>query len=60
MKIILASKSPRRSELLSLMGIKNFEIMPAVGPERVDTGLSPSDTVERLARGKAEEIRKPT
>lgn len=57
MKIILASKSPRRSELLSLMGIKNFEIMPAVGPERVGTGLSPSDTVEHLARGKAEEIR---
>ena len=27
MKIILASKSPRRKELLELMGVKNFEII---------------------------------
>lgn len=57
MKIILASKSPRRKELLTRMGINEFEILPAEGPERIEAGLSPSETVERLARGKAEEVR---
>ena len=33
MKVILASKSPRRKELLGVMGIEDFEIIPAVGEE---------------------------
>ncbi|MFR4335383.1 MAG: Maf family protein [Lawsonibacter sp.] len=31
MRIILASQSPRRRELLERMGILNFEIIPARG-----------------------------
>jgi len=56
MKIVLASKSPRRQELLHVIGIDNFEIIPAVGEETVEEGLTPSETVCSLARQKAEEV----
>ena len=35
MKIILASQSPRRRELLERMGISEFEIIPAQGEENI-------------------------
>ncbi|MDY4953628.1 MAG: Maf family protein, partial [Candidatus Onthomonas sp.] len=35
MAIILASKSPRRRELLAQMGLTDFQIIPAVGEEIV-------------------------
>lgn len=53
--IILASKSPRRKELLSLI-TADFEIIPAVGEERADRSLPPQKYVCELARHKAEEI----
>ena len=53
--LILASKSPRRKELLSLI-TSDFEIIPAVGEERADKNLPPSEYVTELARHKAEEI----
>ena len=53
--LILASKSPRRKELLSLI-TRDFEIIPAVGEEKADRSLPPSEYVTELARHKAEEI----
>ena len=53
--LILASKSPRRRELLSII-TDDFEIMPAVGEERADKSLSPCGYVSELAQHKAEEI----
>ena len=55
MKLILASKSPRRRELLSALGVE-FEIIPAVGDEIVDENLSPKEIVMSIAKAKAYEI----
>ena len=55
MKLILASKSPRRRELLSELGVE-FEIIPAVGDEVVEDGLSPKQIVMNIAKAKAFEI----
>lgn len=54
MKYILASKSPRRRELLGMLGI-TFEIEPAVGEERI-VGDTPQEIVQNLASAKAQEI----
>ncbi len=51
---ILASKSPRRKELLGQMGV-SFQIRPAIG-EEVITGSEPSEVVMELASQKAQEI----
>lgn len=56
MEIILASKSPRRRELLSLFGAENFQVIPAEGEEKAEPGLSPGETVCRLAEQKAAEV----
>ncbi len=53
--LILASKSPRRKELLSFI-TEDFRIVPAVGEERADRSLPPDEYVRELARHKAEEI----
>lgn len=53
--IILASKSPRRKELLSII-TKDFEIEPAQGEEKADESLSPDLFVSALAENKAAEI----
>ncbi|MBE6948591.1 MAG: septum formation inhibitor Maf [Ruminococcaceae bacterium] len=55
MNIILASKSPRRRELLTMLGLE-FDVIPAVGEENVDESLTPGETVMSLALGKAREI----
>ncbi|MBR5382047.1 MAG: septum formation protein Maf [Oscillospiraceae bacterium] len=55
MEIILASKSPRRREILSLMGITDFSVSPAPDEEQV-TGLPPDETVKRIAEGKAKAV----
>jgi MAF protein len=54
-KIVLASNSPRRKELLALAG-QPFEVMPADINEDVLPAEAPSDYVQRLARGKAHVI----
>lgn len=41
MRIILASQSPRRRELLERMGVAEFDIIPAQGEEVMDPSLSP-------------------
>ncbi|MEW6208753.1 MAG: Maf family protein [Acidobacteriota bacterium] len=50
-KIILASGSPRRRELLSSIGLE-FEIDPDDVDERLHWGEAPADYIIRLARAK--------
>jgi len=54
--IILASASPRRKELLSLIGIHDFEVIPSQKEEDPATGLSPAETVMALSLAKARDI----
>jgi nucleoside triphosphate pyrophosphatase len=54
-RIILASQSPRRRELLSLVGIPH-EVCPADLDESLLPGEEPVPHAERLARSKAEAI----
>lgn len=56
MRIILASGSPRRKELMEMLGIANLKICPARGEERPPEGAGPEETVLALSRAKAEEI----
>ena len=50
--IILASKSPRRKELLSLSGYE-FSIKPTEADETLPSGIEPDKAVEMLSRIKA-------
>jgi septum formation protein len=54
-RLILASQSPRRSQILSELGIAH-EVAPAHIPEVRAPGESPEAYVERLAREKAEAV----
>ena len=51
-KVILASQSPRRRELLTLIGVPH-EVRPANVDESYLAGEAPAAHAERLARGKA-------
>lgn len=53
--IILASRSPRRSELLRQIGVR-FRVMPADIDESIRVDEDPRSFVERLAGEKAETI----
>jgi septum formation protein len=55
MRVILASQSPRRRELLTLIGIKH-EVLPADIDESLLPGERPAPHAERLARAKAHAI----
>ena len=55
-ELILASASPRRRELLEMLGVENLRVIPAAGEERVEPGLAPDETVRRLALAKAREV----
>jgi septum formation protein len=55
-RVILASQSPRRRELLTLVGIPH-EVRPADIDERYLAGEQPLEHAERLAREKASRIR---
>ena len=57
-RVILASQSPRRRELLSLVGIAH-EVRPADIDERYLPGELPRAHAERLAREKAARVRDP-
>ena len=56
MNIVLASKSPRRKELLSLLDL-DFQIITADIDETMDSSLPVSDEVARLSRDKASAIK---
>ena len=56
MRIVLASGSPRRRELLDMAGFI-FEVMPADVDETADPDLSPEQLVAHLAEKKALYIR---
>jgi septum formation protein len=55
MRVILASASPRRHELLKLIGIEH-EVIPADVDETLHVDESPDAYVERVAREKAATI----
>lgn len=52
-KIILASQSPRRKQLLTQIGIKNFKILVPEADETYDPSLSPEETVASICRKKS-------
>ena len=54
-KIVLASQSPRRVELLKEISAQ-FEVAPSSIEEKLDIGLRPEENARILARAKAESI----
>ena len=56
MGFILASESPRRSELLSRMGLE-FQVMIGEHDETMNLSADPSDEVARVSRLKVEAVR---
>ena len=54
-RIILASESPRRKELLTLLGFP-FDVMPSPYEEDMTLDMNPYDLVQTLALGKAEAV----
>ncbi len=56
-KLILASQSPRRREILSKMGLK-FEIIPSTSEEKMPEGEFTPEMIEEIAYKKAEEVAK--
>lgn len=56
-RLVLASTSPRRQELLGLLGLP-FEVIGSLYDESVilPDGMTPADYVTRLAQGKASEV----
>jgi len=57
MKVILASASPRRKELLKQMGIV-FDVVPSRSEERIDPGTAPCTVAMELAFQKAMDVAK--
>lgn len=55
MKLVLASSSPRRQELLRALGL-DFEVLPSELDERLEEQLPPDQMVETLAAMKAQEV----
>lgn len=55
MALILASTSPRRRELLSLLGIP-FDVQGPLFEERLEVGRTASEQVQDFARGKARSV----
>ena len=56
MNMVLASGSPRRRELLEMLGVKNMQIIPAKGEEKAPEGLEPGELVKCLASAKGREV----
>ena len=55
MRLVLASSSPRRRQLLAMVGAV-FEVDPPATEEVVPPGLGPADVAVRLAAAKADEV----
>ena len=56
MSIVLASGSPRRKELLEMLGIEDMKIIPAKGEEIPPEGVGPAELVVALATAKGREV----
>jgi len=56
MNIVLASGSPRRYELLKMIGIENFIVIPDTSGEEITPGLPPDEQVKKLANEKARNV----
>lgn len=56
MDIVLASASPRRKELLEMLGVKGIKIIPAKGEEMAPEGAAPEEIVMALASAKGNEV----
>ncbi len=56
MDIILASGSPRRKQLLEMLGVKNMKVIPAVGEEKAEKWNTPGELVMMLASQKGSEV----
>ena len=56
MNIVLASGSPRRFELLKMIGLNDFEVMPDTAEEVLCQGLTPEQTVCKTALTKAKNV----
>ena len=54
--IVLASASPRRQELMQMLGIRNLIVCPAAGEENPPPGAEPAEIVRTLASAKAREV----
>jgi len=54
--LILASASPRRVQLLALLGITPDQVVPADIDETEFAGEPVAEYVARIARGKAEKV----
>ena len=52
MQLVLASQSPRRKELLGLLG-RDFITLPVDADETIPPGTPPAEAVEMLAQRKA-------
>lgn len=57
MEIILASGSPRRRELLTQIGVRDYRILSSDVDEKVNRDMPPDQMVEVLSRRKAEAVR---
>lgn len=55
MKVILASASPRRAQLLAQVGIQ-FEVDPSLMEETFPESASPAEVVKLLSKQKAEDV----
>ena len=53
-RIVLASGSPRRQELLQRIGITSFDVRVPETEESYPAGLSPRETVEYISREKSD------
>ncbi|NLH01773.1 MAG: septum formation inhibitor Maf [Clostridiales bacterium] len=58
MSVVLASASPRRRELLLMLRVENLKIIPALGEEVIDEGMTPEEAVCALSFAKAKEVSK--
>ena len=53
-RVILASQSPRRRQLLGQTGLQNFEVLSPEADESYDSAMPPAEIVATLSRRKAE------
>ena len=56
MALVLASGSPRRFELLRMIGAPDFKVIPDTSAEEMPPGLSPERTVCGIALSKANNV----